>query len=488
MLVAFIFTQCFGGLTVNAAAPGVVVINEVGWAGSADSANDEWIELYNSTNAQVDLSGWVINDDQGQSVYALTGVISAHGYYLIEDAEISVQPNAANLIVNLSLANSGDSLVLFDASGGLIDKVNSSGGAWFAGNSTTHASMERIDALASGDSAANWVTSNGSASAAVASAGSHIMGTPGIINSQSQAPVQQAGLVVTVSTANPAIGDTVTINFSVDDVTGLFSYGLEVQYDPAVLTYVNAAAGTFLGEGGSVPTSFQAALENGQPGKLIVAEARTQSVKTGVNGTGVIAHATFNVIGGAGSQSQIQFGNGTFLADSAGDISTQKTGATLLPSNTQPNPVNNLAGGEDAQRYSIKLQWVAPAAGADKYRVYRKNAHGTFVQLGETAQLNFTDSAGGKIIPGHDYSYRITAVKGAVESAPAEVQAAETRGLKGDNNRSDRVDGRDLENLARHFAETDQDPSFDALADTTYDAQIDGSDLIDLGLNFAKVY
>jgi hypothetical protein len=100
---------------VNAAQSGSVVINEVAWAGSADSANDEWIELYNPSPAAVDVSGWTINDDHGASVYHLNGTIPSHGYYVVEDAETVIQPLVASGVVNVSLANSGDSLTLLDA-------------------------------------------------------------------------------------------------------------------------------------------------------------------------------------------------------------------------------------------------------------------------------------------------------------------------------------------------------------------------------------
>jgi len=36
--------------TVYAATAGDVVINEVAWAGTADSSNDEWLELFNTTS------------------------------------------------------------------------------------------------------------------------------------------------------------------------------------------------------------------------------------------------------------------------------------------------------------------------------------------------------------------------------------------------------------------------------------------------------
>ena len=37
-----------------------VVINEIAWMGSAASASDEWIELKNTTNESINLSGWTL--------------------------------------------------------------------------------------------------------------------------------------------------------------------------------------------------------------------------------------------------------------------------------------------------------------------------------------------------------------------------------------------------------------------------------------------
>ena len=98
--------------------------------------------------------------------------------------------------------------------------------------------------------------------------------------------------------------------------------------------------------------------------------------------------------------------------------------------------------------------------------------------------LNF----GGKIIPGIIYTYQIKAVKSGIQSQAVEKTGTETRGLKGDNNRSARIDGRDIENLAKHYGAKTIDAGFDALSDTTFDGVIDGSDLIDIGANFALTY
>ena len=56
LFMVFSWVAC--GLPVSYdAGNGDIVINEVSWAGSADSSNDELIELYNGTGVEVDLSG-----------------------------------------------------------------------------------------------------------------------------------------------------------------------------------------------------------------------------------------------------------------------------------------------------------------------------------------------------------------------------------------------------------------------------------------------
>ena len=54
-------------------------------------------------------------------------MIGAYGYYLIEDREAAVNPNARECSGRPSLANTGDALVLQDAANAVIDAVNSTG-------------------------------------------------------------------------------------------------------------------------------------------------------------------------------------------------------------------------------------------------------------------------------------------------------------------------------------------------------------------------
>jgi hypothetical protein len=484
---------------VHAAQPGAVVINEVAWSGSGDSANDEWIELYNPSAAAVDLTGWTINDDHGASVYALNGVISSHGYYVIEDSETVIQPLMASVVVNVSLANSGDSLTLLDAQGVVIDDVNSSGGVWFSGDAVSHATMERVSSSASGDVASNWAISAGTGLGNTSAGGSVISGTPGGLNSVSGVsnpppvsppPVGGVSVVMSSSSAQVPVGGTLDVTVNVASAQDLFSYGFDILYNPQTLTFRSASVGSVLSAGGSVNTSFQAGLENGQAGKLVVAEARTVANKVGVNGSGTLFTLHFDVVGESGN-SDISFGNGSFLASPVSDIASAFSGFQFAIQQTAIAPVAGLQAVGGADRYSIQLSWQA-VGGAESYKVFRKDVLGGMKLLGSTPQAQFLDNdaaqQGGKIIPGHAYQYQIIAVKGALESDPVQVSGTDVRGLKGDNNRSDRLDGRDLERLAQHYTEASTSANFDALVDTTYDGQIDGSDLIDIGFNFGKTY
>ena len=168
----------FGLFTAYAeAGAGSVVINEIAWAGTIDNANDEWIELYNTTSQPVDLTGWYIEDDFTDKYTIPSGVIPAKGYFLIEDNDSAVSNISADAIIALSLANSGDSLILKTAANTVIDSVNAGGAAWYAGDNVSKASMERIDPSVLVDSVSNFASAtNGNGS--LSSSASAILGTP----------------------------------------------------------------------------------------------------------------------------------------------------------------------------------------------------------------------------------------------------------------------------------------------------------------------
>lgn len=470
---------------------GSVVINEIAWAGTIDNANDEWIELYNTTSQPIDLAGWYIEDDYVDKYTIASGTIPAKGYFLIEDNDNAVSNISADAVIGLSLANSGDSLILKTAANTVIDSIGAGGGMWYAGDNTSKASMERIDPSVLVDSAQNFASAT-SGNGSLSSSGSAILGTPKGQNSVFSGGQGVASVEFDLSSETPLTGSNVTATVIINNAENLFAYGFDIVYDKAVLEYTSASEAGFLSGNGQTTTSFNADLEDGLAGKLVVGNARLISPASGVSGSGNLFTITFKVIGGEGTKSDLTFGAGSFTADVSGDVLTNLKSASLTVASNQIGAVTNAAVAQGTDIYSLKLTWTAPAGGADSYIIFRKKADGTFAQIGTSTGTEFIDNDslnfGGKIIPNIAYTYQIKAVKSGIQSQAVEKTGTETRGLKGDNNRSARIDGRDIENLAKHYGAKTIDAGFDALSDTTFDGIIDGSDLIDIGANFALTY
>lgn len=482
MTLTVLALQFFGARMSVAVAesPGAVVINEVAWGGNADSSSDEWIELYNTTSQSIDLSGWYIEDD-GTSVYTISsGQIAPHGYFLIEDNEDAVANLTADSVIPISLANAGDSLVLKDASDVAIDTVNGSGLAWYAGDSVDRASMERIDPGVTLDSADNWASAT-SSNGATGRAGSEILGTPGGANSNYGGSGPSVFLNPMETQASQ--DESVTISVEVDSVTDLYSYGVDVSYDPGVLTFVSASEGSFL-NADSTATAFNASLEGGTEGTVVVGNARLLNPPSGIDGSGKLFDLTFDVDSAASGSSAITFGAESFLADSSADILTQFNDGSVNVSSGAGLSVSNLVIDLGTEDYSLELTWSG--TGATSYLVNRQEADGSFVQLAEVTDTFFVDDL--NLVPNATYNYQVIAVNGSNQSAPAEMSGADDRGVTGDNDRSGRVDGRDLERLARAYGSELGDEEYDGLVDTNYDGVIDGSDLIDIGVNFGLTY
>ena len=145
-----------GQTAVLAAAPQAVVINEVAWMGTTTSANDEWIELLNTTAAPIDLTGWTLVANDGTPTIALSGAIPAGGTFLLERTDDSTVPSVtADLIYTGGLGNDGEYLILSDNTAVVIDALDSSGG-WFSGHSDGRVPMVRLDAAVSGSTLTNW--------------------------------------------------------------------------------------------------------------------------------------------------------------------------------------------------------------------------------------------------------------------------------------------------------------------------------------------
>ena len=131
LLSAFFFLPIF----VNAQ----VLINEISWMGTENSANDEWIEIKNTSSSTVDISSWVLEAQDGSPKIILDGSINPSGYFLLERSDDSSVPNIlADQIYTGALSNSGEILILRDVNGFEIDRVDGSN-SWenVGGDNTT---------------------------------------------------------------------------------------------------------------------------------------------------------------------------------------------------------------------------------------------------------------------------------------------------------------------------------------------------------------
>lgn len=149
------------------AHPGDVVINEVMWMGSLGHSHDEWIELRNMTDHEIDISQWKIeNAKSGHQTYDIPSgkTIEAHGYFLISNypkssssTELNVEADDHDAGISLANSNNGN-LVLKTSAGDTIDGAK--GDHWPAGWNGVlfKMSMERNKTPGNGLDASNWHT------------------------------------------------------------------------------------------------------------------------------------------------------------------------------------------------------------------------------------------------------------------------------------------------------------------------------------------
>jgi len=136
-----------------------VIINEIAWMGTKDSYRNEWIELYNNRDFDINLENWKIISKDKRLNISLKGVIPKNGFFVLErNNDTTIPEIKADLIYNGALNNKGEHLILLDSEGRIIDEVNCSSG-WFAGDNSTKQTMERKNPFKKGSDPQNWQSS-----------------------------------------------------------------------------------------------------------------------------------------------------------------------------------------------------------------------------------------------------------------------------------------------------------------------------------------
>lgn len=127
----------------NVFAQGSVVINEIAWAGTVESASEEWIELWNSAQSPVSLAGWKLTAEDGTPSIALAGTIPAQGFFVLRRGEKTKSASIADQFYKGALNNAGENVALYNAKGMLIDEIQSTNG-WLAGDAKTRSTLARF--------------------------------------------------------------------------------------------------------------------------------------------------------------------------------------------------------------------------------------------------------------------------------------------------------------------------------------------------------
>lgn len=115
--------------TTSTTTVGDLVINEFMASNDATQADqddeyDDWIELYNNTNSDIDVSGYFLSDDAEDPMqWEIPDgtVISANGYLMIWADNDEEQES---LHANFKLSASSESVILSDTDGSILDEVS----------------------------------------------------------------------------------------------------------------------------------------------------------------------------------------------------------------------------------------------------------------------------------------------------------------------------------------------------------------------------
>jgi hypothetical protein len=177
----------------------------------------EWFELHNTGATPVDLNGWTIQDNDGDSfVVGASAVIPAGGYAVLGRDAVAMATQGVTLLYEYSgmdLSNSSDEIVLINGSMVEIDRVEWDGGPVWP--DPTGASMEFVQSAGDNNDGTNWFP-------ATTPFGGGDLGSPGAMNPP---PGPQAPEVVDVYHRSllPEPGEPVTVFATITDSDGVIN-------------------------------------------------------------------------------------------------------------------------------------------------------------------------------------------------------------------------------------------------------------------------
>ena len=146
----------------------LIVINEINYHSSDDFDTGDWVELYNNSNQDIDISQWKFMDSDDSHIFTISdGVVIESGGYLVlcRDSSDFSQffPNVENYIgeVDFGFSNGGELLRLMDNDDGIVDYVSYDDSApWPLEPDGEGMTLELLNPSLNNNDAENWVSSD----------------------------------------------------------------------------------------------------------------------------------------------------------------------------------------------------------------------------------------------------------------------------------------------------------------------------------------
>ncbi|MEJ2545139.1 MAG: lamin tail domain-containing protein, partial [Calditrichaceae bacterium] len=167
-----------------------LVINEINYNSSGSFDSGDWIELYNRTKSELDLSGWVFMDETHKPSYVFKNsfIMPAESYLVLcrdTDKFNTQYPDVENYYSELDygLSGSGESLSIYTNNGFLVDSLTYNDKLpWPIEADGNGSSLELVNPKIDNSQSANWKASIGH-------------GTPGSINSNYMVKIDNTSLL-----------------------------------------------------------------------------------------------------------------------------------------------------------------------------------------------------------------------------------------------------------------------------------------------------
>lgn len=106
-----------------------IVINEINYKSENGQDTKDWVELFNTTAADIDISGWILTDAERQKDFIIPRgtVVPAYGYLVVCEGKskfMSLWSELTNVVGNFKFGlKSQGTVILYDSDGNLIDDV-----------------------------------------------------------------------------------------------------------------------------------------------------------------------------------------------------------------------------------------------------------------------------------------------------------------------------------------------------------------------------